>query len=109
MKNMALLEAQLTQETGKRIHIRVPERGEKRKIVEMARQNAESELDTVIARSNESEEILKMLQQLLKMDRLPRRIECFDNSNISGTDPVSSMVVFIDGVPEKVPLSKVHH
>ena len=100
-EDMMLLEEQLTLEKGRRIHIRIPERGEKRKIVEMALQNAESELETVIARSNETGEILKMLQQLLKMDRLPRRIECFDNSNISGTDPVSSMVVFIDGISEK--------
>ena len=44
---------------------------------------------------------MKNLQQELRLDAPPRRIECFDNSNLQGTDPVASMVVFVDGAPRK--------
>ena len=96
-----LLQEQLSQERGKKVHILIPERGEKKRIVEMALHNARNELNTTLSRESETEDVLRTLQQLIGMESSPRRIECFDNSNIAGTDPVSSMVVFIDGEPDK--------
>ncbi|SLM30510.1 UvrABC system protein C [Desulfamplus magnetovallimortis] len=96
-----VLEEQLSLEKGKRVHILIPERGDKKRIVEMAIRNAESELSSTLSRENDTTETLEMLKKLLGMEQIPRRIECFDNSNLAGTDPVSSMVVFIDGEPDK--------
>jgi excinuclease ABC subunit C len=52
-----------------------------------------------LADANKTEQALEQLQEELSLPTLPRRIECYDNSNIQGTNPVSSMVVFIDGRP----------
>lgn len=95
----AILEENLSMKNGKKVNILVPERGEKKRIVEMAVNNAKKELATAIIKKSENEETLVMLQTLLGMKNPPERIECYDNSNISGTDPVSSMVVFINGEP----------
>ncbi|MBF0234952.1 MAG: excinuclease ABC subunit UvrC [Desulfamplus sp.] len=96
-----ILEETLSMIKGYKVSILVPERGEKRRIVEMALNNAQKELAASIARNSENEETLRILQKLVRMENVPRRIECFDNSNIAGTDPVSSMVVFINGEPDK--------
>ncbi|MBF0389874.1 MAG: excinuclease ABC subunit UvrC [Desulfamplus sp.] len=96
-EDKALLEEALSLAKGKKVNILVPERGEKRLIVDMAINNAQRELETSILKNNENSQILTTLQKSLGMENYPKRIECFDNSNIAGTDPVSSMVVFIDG------------
>ncbi|MBF0258788.1 MAG: excinuclease ABC subunit UvrC [Desulfamplus sp.] len=96
-----ILEETLSMIKGYKVNILVPERGEKRRIVEMALNNAQKELATSIARNSENEETLRILQKLVRMENFPQRIECFDNSNIAGTDPVSSMVVFTNGEPDK--------
>ncbi|MFH2092988.1 MAG: excinuclease ABC subunit UvrC [Pseudomonadota bacterium] len=86
---------------GKKVVIHVPERGEKRRLVDMAITNADRELEKRILKEKEEQAAILMLKDLLSMDVLPSRIECFDNSNLSGQDPVSSMVVFQDGRPFK--------
>lgn len=91
----------LTREKGRRVQVHVPVRGEKRRLVEMAQVNARQELEKILIREEEERSALAMLQSLLGMDVLPRRIECFDNSNLAGQDPVSSMVVFTNGKPDK--------
>lgn len=96
-----LLEESLSMGRGKKVNILVPERGEKRRIIEMAINNGQKELQSSISRNSETKETLIMLQNLTGMEKYPERIECFDNSNIAGTDPVSSMVVFINGEAEK--------
>ena len=63
----------------------------------LATHNAENELQSVIAAKTAEMELLLRLQKKLKLSRLPNRIECFDNSNISGAEPVASMVVFEKG------------
>lgn len=100
-EDRALLEDRLSSLKGKKVNILVPEKGEKRRIVEMAINNAQRELQAVISKNNENRETLTTLQKILGMKDYPERIECFDNSNIAGTDPVSSMVVFINGEPAK--------
>lgn len=101
VEDQPLMETQFSDKKGRRVYLLVPERGDKKKILDMARLNAENELETTLSKQVETEAVLDMLQKLMSMPVPPRRIECYDNSNISGTDPVSSMVVFTDGKPDK--------
>ena len=78
----------------KKIPINYPRRGEKVRLVKLAVHNAENELKNVLASHSAEMDLLLRLQKKLKMNTLPVRIECFDNSNISGTDAVAAMVVF---------------
>lgn len=78
----------------KKVKILQPKRGEKAQLVAVAIHNAENELKNLIASRSAEMDLLLRLQNKLKMVRLPERIECFDNSNISGTQAVAAMVVF---------------
>ena len=86
---------------GKKVKILNPKRGEKAKLMGLAVHNAENELESVIAARTAEMELLSRLQKKLRLSRLPNRIECFDNSNISGAEPVASMVVFEKGKAQK--------
>ena len=85
----------------KKINIIYPQRGEKVQLVNLAVHNAENELKNVIASHSAEMDLLLRLQRKLKMNNLPARIECFDNSNISGTEPVAAMVVFENARAQK--------
>lgn len=98
IENHGLVQDLLIEKRGKRVSLVVPERGDKRRLVEMALVNAQKELEKNLSIQNEAWETLTALQTILGMSVYPRRIECFDNSNMAGTDPVSSMVVFVDGL-----------
>ena len=97
------LEAMLTEKRGSLVEIRRPERGEKKRLVELARENAREALDMMrvrwLADATKTEQALDQLREELSLPEIPHRIECYDNSNIQGSSPVSSMVVFIDGKP----------
>lgn len=86
---------------GNRVYLRVPQRGEKRRLVEMVQENAEIVMQERRSQAEKKKEELQRamaeLQRELGLPRLPRRIEGFDISNIQGTQAVGSMVVFIDG------------
>jgi excinuclease ABC subunit C len=86
---------------GKTVRLIRPKRGEKAQLLRIARQNAEQELNALTARRSEGETLLARLQQRLNGRRLPNRIECCDNSNLAGTEPVASIVVFEGAVPLK--------
>jgi len=86
---------------GQTVKILSPKRGEKAKLLEMAIHNAENELKGLIAARSAEMDLLVRLQKKLQLSRLPHRIECFDNSNISGTEAVASMVVFEKGRAKK--------
>jgi excinuclease ABC subunit C len=98
------LAAYLADRRGVRVTISVPERGEKRRLVALATQNAiealERERAEWMADSAKRDEALTELADALGLKRPPSRIECYDMSNIQGTAAVGSMVVFIDGKPE---------
>ncbi|WP_028562036.1 excinuclease ABC subunit UvrC [Paenibacillus pinihumi] len=86
------------------VKVVLPQRGRKRQVVEMAHQNAKVALDEKFRLIERDEErSVKAASGLAEYLHIPsaRRIEAFDNSNIQGTDPVSAMVVFIDGKPDK--------
>jgi excinuclease ABC subunit C len=94
-----LADADLTEEwlrsvKKKKVTILRPKRGEKVRLVNLAEYNAQNELKNLIASHSAEMDLLSRLQKKLKMSKLPERIECFDNSNISGTEPVAGMVVF---------------
>ena len=93
----------LSQRRGKKVQPLVPQRGEKRALVQMATENAREALQMARARwladTGKKRQALEELQEELDLPALPRRIECYDISNIMGTSAVGSMVVFLDGQP----------
>jgi excinuclease ABC subunit C len=99
------LEEFLSERRGSRVEVRVPERGEKRRLQELAQQNAQLALEseTFVAETKRARrvEALEELREALNLESLPIRIECFDISNIQGQEVVGSMVVFEDGVAKK--------
>jgi len=103
IEDAATLEQLLTERRGTRVEVRVPERGEKRRLMELANANAKETLDMLrvkwLADSDKTRQALEQLQEELALAAPPRRIECYDNSNIQGASAVSSMVVFEDGKP----------
>ena len=84
-----------------KVSLHVPQRGERRKLVQMVAENAAEGLEQLkikwMADTDALESAMAELQEALNLPRLPRRIECYDISNIQGTNPVGSMVVFQDG------------
>ena len=90
----------LLQQFGRKPHLRVPQRGDNVRLVELACKNAYEEAGRVTSREEKNLGILNLLGKMLAMEP-PGRIESFDISNISGTDIVASMVVFEDGKPKK--------
>jgi excinuclease ABC subunit C len=106
MENSEPLAEYLWEEHGKKVPIKVPKIGEKKHLINMAISNAKLNLGQrkLEKQKFEKERIpqaVKDLKEYLHLQRLPRRIECFDNSNIQGTDPVASMVCFVDAKPRK--------
>lgn len=74
-----------------------PQRGDKKALVEMAETNAKASYHKDKNEKDIKERTLLQMQDVLRLKRYPRRIECFDTSNISGTSLVSTMVAFTDG------------
>jgi excinuclease ABC subunit C len=95
----------LSQRRGSRVEVRAAQRGEKRRLQELATQNAgvalESDAEASERRRLRRVEALEELREALNLESLPIRIECFDISNIQSSSPVGSMVVFQDAVPKK--------
>ena len=102
LPDRALLEEWLGQRRGTQVRIRVPQRGEKVRLMEMVARNARLAYDLEWRHPRkQSQEILRALRDLLDLEVEPRRIECFDISNIQGSDIVASMVCFEEGLPRK--------
>lgn len=105
-EEIPMLETWLTAKRGARVHLTVPQQGDKRKLVNMALANAEFLLkELIMKREQEKDKVIPRavlsLQRDLRLSKPPRRIECFDNSHFQGSETVSSMVVFVDGKPKK--------
>ena len=94
------LEIWLSGKFSKSIKIGVPQKGTRKKIMDLVAKNASKGLDDLtisLINLNREHLTLKDLQEHLELPRIPNRIECYDISNISGTNPVGSMVVFNGG------------
>jgi excinuclease ABC subunit C len=97
-----LLEQWLSQRRGTLVRIRTPQRGEKLRLLELVVRNAKLAFDLEWKHPRrQSQEILRALRDMLDLEVEPRRIECFDISNIQGSDIVASMVAFEDAQPRK--------
>jgi excinuclease ABC subunit C len=98
-----LIQAWLAEQRRGPVQMLVPRRGEKRRLVEMAADNARESLAMErvkwLADTGKTRAALEELAEELNLPQLPRRIECYDISNIQGTAAVGSMVVFVDGHP----------
>jgi len=103
--DLSALEQVLTDRRGSRVQVRRALRGEKRRLAELAAENARqafaSEQEAVATRRARRAEALEELREALNLESLPLRIECFDISTIQGTETVGSMVVFQDAAPKK--------
>jgi excinuclease ABC subunit C len=91
--NADLLAGALTAQLGRKVTLAVPERGEKRLLVEHALRNAREELARRIAEGATQARLLEGLQEALGLEAVPERIEVYDNSHIMGSDAVGAMVV----------------
>ncbi len=100
-----LLEGYFQEKFDKRVRIVCPKLGVKRQLLDMAEKNAAEYLSKSIDKIKHKDDMTKnacrRLKELLGLKKYPRRMECYDISNISGVDKVGSMVVFIDGEADR--------
>ena len=100
LEDIELFEQLLEQKFERRPKLRVPQRGDNVRLVELAQKNAQEEIERITTKEERTRGVLLLLGKMLSIST-PKRIESFDISNISGTDIVASMVVFTDGKPKK--------
>lgn len=100
-----LLERYFLEQFNKKVDIVLPKQGVKKSLLDMAEQNAEEYLsksiDKIKHKNDMTKNACKRLQEILSLKKYPRRIECYDISNVSGVDKVGSMVVMIDGESDR--------
>ena len=101
MEDAELFSALLQQELGKKVLIRMPQRGDNVRLVELARKNAREEAERITTKAERRTGTLGVLADMLHLPDTPHRMESYDISNLAGTDIVASMVVFQDGKPLK--------
>ena len=88
-----LLAEALSTKSGRRIEVMVPQRGEKKDLVEHARANAREALGRKLAETSSQQKLLRQLAETFGLPRVPRRIEVYDNSHIQGSNAVGAMIV----------------
>ncbi|UCG14348.1 MAG: excinuclease ABC subunit UvrC [Deltaproteobacteria bacterium] len=101
MVDRALLSDWLTDLKGKRVTVRLAQRGDARRLLVMAENNAANYLLSEMARQEDNLAALERLGEKVGMETIPRRLECVDISNVRGQFPVGSLVAFLDGEPDK--------
>ena len=95
------LSALLTERSGHAVALRVPQRGQRRALLDIARRNAREEVERVTDAVQRINGTLRLLQETAQLPVLPRRMESYDISHTGGADQVGGMVVFQDGKPLK--------
>ena len=98
IEDKELIELLLTQKADRKVEIKTPQKGEKLKLVDMAENNA---FITLSNKEKDKQNVLTELKEVLKLDKYPRKIECYDISNISGNFIVAGMCVMENGVIKK--------
>ncbi len=105
VEDLKVLEEWLSDKRGNKVIIKVPQRGTKKQLLEMVKKNAvitmKQNMEMKGLLRERTEDTLKEFAELLNLEQIPQRIECFDISNIQGVDSVASMVVFEDGKPKR--------
>ncbi len=105
LEDTAVLEGLLSQKREGKVEIRVPQRGEKRELLDSVQRNSQDVLFRHLAKRSQDmttrSQALEEIAQTLGMDQAPLRIECFDIANMQGSQIVASMVVFEDGLAKK--------
>jgi excinuclease ABC subunit C len=105
LDEMGILESYLRQKKGSKVSLLSPERGDKKRLVDMAGTNATMALKEQMAkmqvRLTRADESMAALQEALNLSAPPKRIECYDISNTQGNQSVGAMVVFENGEPKK--------
>ncbi len=94
------IEEILSGRQNRKVTLHVPQRGEKKALLDMAQANAEALFKSQKNEETLREKTLLEMQEQLELTRYPSRIECIDNSHIAGSEPVSSLVVFTDGIKD---------
>ena len=95
IEDSQILEKLLTEKSGKKVEFKTPHKGEKLRFIDMAINNARITLEN---RTKEKQDMVLGLKQALELEKLPRKIECFDISNLAGDYMVAGMCVAVDGV-----------
>jgi excinuclease ABC subunit C len=109
LPEMQLLSAWLSERRGTRVSVRMPRRGEKVRLLELVVSNARLAYDLEWRHPRrQTQAILRDLRDLLGLEVEPRRIECFDISNVQGSDTVASLIAFEDGLPKKSAYRRFH-
>lgn len=98
IEDKQLIEEWLSKEAQRKVELKTPQKGEKLRLIEMAEKNA---LVTLENKEKDKYNVMLELKQVLKQDKMPRKIECYDISNLSGTNIVAGMSVMQDGVIKK--------
>ena len=98
LEEQEVLEIWLTNQVDRKVEIKAPQKGEKLRLVEMAEKNAKITLEN---KDKEKYSIIQEIKEVLALEKMPRKIECFDISNISGEYMVAGMCVMLDGVIKK--------
>ena len=98
IEDKELLQQELTKQAGRKVEIKTVQKGEKLRLVEMAERNAFITLEN---KNKEKYNVLAELKEVLKLEKMPRKIECYDISNLSGTNMVAGMSVMQDGIIKK--------
>ena len=98
IEDKELIEVLLTQNANRKVEIKIPQKGEKAKLVEMAENNAKITLDN---KGKDNYNVVNEIKEVLNLEKAPRKIETFDISNISGEYMVAGMSVLLDGIIRK--------
>ncbi|MGM0470933.1 MAG: excinuclease ABC subunit UvrC [Bacillota bacterium] len=105
LSDQTVIESWLSKERGAKVKLKEPQRGSKREMIQLAERNAKYNLKDYLIKSNYQQrkplEAVKELADYLELRELPIRIEGFDISNLQGSDPVASLVVFENGQAKK--------
>jgi excinuclease ABC subunit C len=91
----------LQEKKSRKVTITVPQKQTKAELIAMVERNASYELERTQKQDDRNVRSLEDLAQILDLDRLPKRLECYDISHVQGSNAVASQVVFLDGVPAK--------
>ena len=105
IEDQVLIEQWLASKKGQKVNIKIPQKGDKKELIEMVRKNAIEYLEKFShinkVQYEKTTGVLNELKDLLNINNIPKRIEAYDISNIQGVDSIGSMIVFTNGKKDK--------